>query len=230
MRKNISVLLFTLGILLTGCQITESDDPSQNETDEAESVQDQKEVEQKDTTNEEDNLDRQDDIAIDSSPTKVAEEVVQALKVKDMQTLSHYVHPTDGIRFSPYGYIDVENHQVLSSDQVAGLLNDTTVYIWGHFDGSGQPIEMTFEEYSARFVYDQDYAEAEQVSVNKRLGHGNTIDNTSDVYPHATTTEYHFTGFDPQFDGMDWKSLRIVLVKEEDQWFVVGIIHDEWTI
>jgi hypothetical protein len=65
---------------------------------------------------------------------------------------------------------------------------------------------MTFNDYFARFVYDQDYAAADEV------------------------IEFHFTGFDPQFEGMDWKSLRIVLVKKEDQWFVAGIIHDEWTI
>jgi hypothetical protein len=172
----------------------------------------------------------QKDTTTDSTPEKVAEEVVQALKAKDMKSLSQLVHPSDGIRFSPYGHVDVENHQVFTNDQVEGLFHDTTVFNWGHFDGSGEPIEMTFNDYFARFVYDQDYAAADEVAVNERLGHGNSIDNSSDVYPEATTIEFHFTGFDPQFEGMDWKSLRIVLVKKEDQWFVVGIIHDEWTI
>jgi hypothetical protein len=29
---------------------------------------------------------------------------------------------------------------------------------------------------------------------------------------------------------MDWCSLRLVLVDEGGHWWLVGIVHDEWTI
>lgn len=89
---------------------------------------------------------------------------------------------------------------------------------------------MTFAEYYRKFVYDQDYIHPEQTAVNHRIGQGNTIDNSRQVYPNATLVEYHLSGFDPQYQGMDWKSLRIVLEKDAGQWYVVGIIHDQWTI
>lgn len=104
------------------------------------------------------------------------------------------------------------------------------MYHWGAFDGSGEPIEMIFADYYKRFVYDHDYAQAEKTAVNQRLGQGNTLDNSREVYPGATIVEYHFSGFDPQYEGMDWRSLRIVLEEYDGQWYVVGIIHDEWTI
>ena len=32
------------------------------------------------------------------------------------------------------------------------------------------------------------------------------------------------------FDGMDWKSLRLVFQEKDNIWYLVGIIHDGWTI
>jgi hypothetical protein len=38
------------------------------------------------------------------------------------------------------------------------------------------------------------------------------------------------SGFDPEYEGMDWRSLRLVFEKKNDIWYLVGIIHDQWTI
>jgi hypothetical protein len=42
--------------------------------------------------------------------------------------------------------------------------------------------------------------------------------------------EYHFSGFVEDYGGMDWVSLRLVFIEEEGSWFLVGIVHDQWTI
>jgi len=42
--------------------------------------------------------------------------------------------------------------------------------------------------------------------------------------------EYHFPGFDKKYEGMDWASLRLVLIEAKDGWKLVGIVHDQWTI
>jgi hypothetical protein len=41
--------------------------------------------------------------------------------------------------------------------------------------------------------------------------------------------EYYFPGFDPQYGGMDWRSLRLVFSDHGGTWYLAGIIHDEWT-
>jgi hypothetical protein len=41
--------------------------------------------------------------------------------------------------------------------------------------------------------------------------------------------EYHFTGFEPDYGGLDWRSLRLVFMQDGDEWFLIGIVHDEWT-
>ncbi|KAF0193528.1 MAG: sporulation protein [Bacillota bacterium] len=71
---------------------------------------------------------------------------------QDFVSLSTYVHPSQGVRFSPYAYVDVENHLKFNAQDVADLLLDTTMHTWGAYDGSGFPIELSFADYYTRFV------------------------------------------------------------------------------
>jgi hypothetical protein len=158
-----------------------------------------------------------------------ADEAIWAIRDRDMTALAAWVHPVDGVRFSPYAYVNPSDLRFLP-DQLVDLLADPAVYLWGAFDGSGRPIELTFAAYYERFVYDHDFANAEQTSLNQRLGQGNSLDNSREFYPGAMVVEYHFSGFDPQYAGMDWRSLRLVFQQLEGAWYLVGVIHDEWTI
>jgi hypothetical protein len=158
-----------------------------------------------------------------------AAEVIGILKDQDMVILSQYIHPQMGLRFSPYAYVK-DTDQVFPADKISGLIADSTVYTWGVYDGSGEPIDLTFAYYYSKFVYDVDFANAPQVALNHRLGVGNSIDNSQEFYPGAMIVEYYFPGFDPQYAGMDWRSLRLVFMEENNIWYLVGIIHDQWTI
>ena len=157
-----------------------------------------------------------------------AAEVILLLKNQDMTGLAAYTHRVRGIRFSPYSAIQPDD-LVFFKDEIAGLMDDPTVYHWGIYDGSGLDMDLTFAGYFAEFVYDVDFASAPQVAVNQRLGQGNTIDNSAEVYPGEMIVEYHFPGFDPQYDGMDWRSLRLVFRYCQGNYDLIGIIHDEWT-
>lgn len=176
------------------------------------------------------NIGNRDDEQNNGDIKDIATKVINVIKDKDMERLSEFVHPEDGVRFSPYGYVDVENDLVFAASDVRKLLSDSTLYAWGSYDGTGDPIELTFEDYYKKFIYDVDFANAEQIGYNEILGHGNTLENSAEVYKDSTIVEYHFPGFDPQYEGLDWRSLRIVFEKVNDTWYLVGIIHDEWTI
>jgi hypothetical protein len=155
--------------------------------------------------------------------------VINALKDKDMNKLSQYVHPQEGLHFSPYATVK-ETDQIFTVEQVTTLMDDPTVYLWGNYDGSGEPINLTFSDYYSKFVYDEDFANAPQIAFNHRLGTGNSIDNAFEYYQSSMVVEFYFPGFDPQYAGMDWRSLRLVFMQEGSDWFLVGIIHDQWTI
>ena len=156
----------------------------------------------------------------------MADQVVLAFKERKLIAMAVMVHP-DGLRFSPYAFVTPED-KVFRVVELPDLLEDPQIYQWGAFAGSGEPIEMTFAEYYDEFVYDVDFATAPQVSINERMGTG-TIDNTAEFYPGSIVVEYHFPGFDEQYQGMDWRSLRLVFVDYMGRWVLAGVIHDEWT-
>jgi len=156
--------------------------------------------------------------------------VLKAIKNYDIDKLADAVHPDKGVRFSPYGYVDVENNLVFTAEEVKKLADDPKKYLWGYYDGSGEPISLSFSDYHKKFIYDVDFVNAEEIGYNKTLGHGNSLNNSFEVYKNSIIVEYYFSGFDPQYEGMDWRSLRLVFEKKNDIWYLVGIIHDQWTI
>ena len=158
-----------------------------------------------------------------------AELVINALAEKDMAFLVNFVHPGRGLRFSPYAFVR-EEHQVFMPIELPALVSSVEVYTWGAYDGTGDPIELNFDDYYQEFVYSSDFANPEQMGVDERIGQGNSINNIDEFYQGSSFVEYHFSGFEEQYDGMDWESLRLVFVEEDGAWWLVGIVHDEWTI
>ena len=156
-------------------------------------------------------------------------EILSALKAGDYAALSAYVHPEYGVRFTPYSTVQPESDLCLSAAQVAGLAGDPTRYLWGTYSGSGAPIRMTGADYFARFVFNADYTQAAVIGVDTVVETGNALENVSERYPGCRFVEYHFPGLDPDNEGFDWCSLKLVLTPWEDQWRLVGLIHSEWT-
>jgi hypothetical protein len=146
-----------------------------------------------------------------------------------MEVLAGMAH-TEGIRFSPYTHVDPDKDIVLTPDELRNAMEMKEPRVWGNFDGSGEPIRLSFDDYYNQFVFDHDYTMADEVSMNRVIGQGNTKNNIQEIYPGAYVVEYHFDGFDPKVEGMDWTSLRVVFVQEQEDWRLRAIVHDQWTI
>jgi hypothetical protein len=157
-----------------------------------------------------------------------ADEVIMALKTRAMDKLAGYVDPNQGVRFSPYAHVQ-EGDRVYPAGSLAKAMNDTRKDLCGAYDGSGLPIELTFNDYYTKFVYDKDFAAAPQVGYNQSLSQGNILANSQEFYPGSIVVEYYFPEFDPQYSGMDWESLRLVFQQQDGTWFLVGIVHSQWT-
>ncbi len=158
-----------------------------------------------------------------------SKKVVAALKNKNMKTLATFVHPAKGVRFSPYGYINAESDLVFKRSQIPSLMLTRRTYVWGAADGSGDDINLGFPAYFNKFVYDKDFARAPKIVYNSVAKQGNTIVNITEAYKNAKFVEYHFAGT-KKYDGMDWRSLRLVFEKSGSNWYLIGISHDQWTI
>lgn len=153
--------------------------------------------------------------------------VVTALAQRDMAMLARLVHPDKGLRLSPYACVELETDLRFQARRLSTLMADREPHIWGSADGSGKPIHLRFSDYFAAYVYDRDFVRAPDVAYNTTIGGGNTGNNLAEAYPRALFVEYHFPASAAEFD---WSSLRLVFEPKGGVWFLVGIVHDQWTI
>lgn len=156
--------------------------------------------------------------------------VAGAFAARDFERLAGLVHPEVGVRFSPYAYVAPEHVTLTRDDLLEAAQGGVLTRTWGSYDGTGDPIELGLREYVDRYVYDAPYLAEGAMAIDRRQGHGNSLDNAADVYPGASIVEYHVPGRDPRYGGMDWRSLRLAFEDRGGRWYLVGVVHDEWTI
>lgn len=162
---------------------------------------------------------------------QVAKQVVEAFKAQDGKRLASLVHPEKGVRFSPGAYVDIASDIVFSRAQIETFWTDKKTYTWGFADGTGDPINMTPSQYCSRYIMNRDFLNPSSINVNSDQAAGNTNNNAASVYPNGTRVEYYIkptTGEDQA--ELDWTALRLVFERRGESWFLVGVIHDEWTI
>lgn len=175
-------------------------------------------------------------IVLDEKQTAAA--VLEALMEQDMNALAPHMHPTKGTRFTAATHVrtapdayGTPADEKLFGDTLAAAYASTQSRTWGIEDGSGNPIDLTVAQYFDKYVANHDFRTATDIRWDHVQDRGNTIDNASTVYPGAKIVEYHFPGFDAQYGGMDWASLRLVLEQDGStkKWNLIGVIHDHWT-
>lgn len=171
-------------------------------------------------------------VSNDSLVALESKAILRLLKEKAWSEIAAHIHPSSGLRISAYGFIDVDGDQLFSREEFKEMvkedLNDTR--FWGWYDGSGDSIQLSFPEYADRFIYNADFLNAEQTVLNRFVGSGNSQNNLLVVYENLPFTESYFSGFDPQYDGMDWCCLRLVFEFDNGKPYLVAIVHDQWTI
>ncbi|MBI5540650.1 MAG: hypothetical protein HY951_11365 [Bacteroidia bacterium] len=166
----------------------------------------------------------------DSIILELTIQVLTSIKNNNFNSFAKFIHPALGVRFSPYAFIDTIKDVKLSSSEFADLVKKQNAINWGSYDGSGDIISLNINEYFKKFVYSADFLNAEKKELNKIICTGNTINNIDSVYKNCDFTENHFSGIDKKFEGIDWCSLRLVYKKYNDNYYLVGVIHDQWTI
>lgn len=153
--------------------------------------------------------------------------VIMALKNRQMNQLSQFVHPQNGLRFSPYVFVS-RRDLVFSRAQIRHLGNSSTTRHWGEYDGTGNPIRLTWREYFQTFVYNRDFAASSEIRYNVVTKRGNTINNLHPFYPGSIVVEYYTPG-SKTYSGLDWQGLWLVFQPRHATWYLVGIAHDQWT-
>lgn len=165
------------------------------------------------------------------SAEETARNIVAIIAARDIDALAELIEPGRGLTFSPYGYVEPTGVVILRPTEFVQAWVTNKNFIWGRFDGSGEPIALPIRDYFERFVYDAEFDAAPVVAVDRVVGRGNTRPNHAEAFPNATVVEFHVPGTDPEYGGMDWSSLRCVLVpRRGGGWWLIGLVHDQWTI
>lgn len=164
--------------------------------------------------------------ARDSSFVELGEEVLIALEDKDYKKLSSFVHPRSGVLFSAHAFVDTTDNTRLSAAQLADPAMLSRKVNWGAFEPNDT---ITIGAYFNKFVYDVDFLNAEIKSVNSFHSRGTDLNNIKEAFPGTDIVEFYFPGFDPKYEGMDFRGLRLVFKTENNKRYLVGIVHDQWT-
>ena len=161
---------------------------------------------------------------------QISNSILRCLKNRDLACLSAFVHPGKGLRFSAYAFIDTATDRVFSKPELGALDKNGKKFNWGPEDAGEGNIILSVGNYIDKFVYDVDFINAKEKTLNRSNAHGTMINNMDSVYHGADFTEFYFPGFDPKMEGMDWRALRLVFEKLNGKYYLVGLVHDQWTI
>ena len=168
------------------------------------------------------------DDAADADMTILAYTVLANIRDEDFLALSRVVHPDLGLVLSPCATIDLTTDRRFSSEQVAALGTDTSTYVWGVYNGSGEPIEMTVSEYFDKFVPAAYHLNAAVIGVNQIIKSGNALENIFDVFPGVQFVDFHIPG-EEQNEEFGWSSLRLGFEEYEGSLWLITIVYSTWT-
>lgn len=155
--------------------------------------------------------------------------VIKAIDNHNYQMLSEYAHPEKGIVFTPFSYIDYDENLVFMPEQIMNFNSNVEIYNWGYYDQSPNLIKMNIEEYFNSFVYDNKYLNSTQIGINTFVRTGNSIENITDVFPDCIFVDFYDSG-SKDYGGLDWSSLKIVMVKYDGSFKVVALVHSSYTL
>jgi len=167
------------------------------------------------------------DEAESANMTMLAYRVLEYLKDDDFTALSYVVHPDYGLVFSPNATINLSTDRRFSVEQTAALGNDNYSYVWGVYNESGEPIELTPAEYLDKFVSAADFYNAPVIGINHIIRSGNALENITEVFPEVQFIDFHIPGSEAA-DDLDWRSLRLGFEAYNGYFRLIAIVYSTW--
>ena len=165
------------------------------------------------------------------SMLELTHEILTLAAAKDYATLATQIHPTLGIRFSPYTYVDKAEHKHFTADEFREQVTKGAQkkVLWGTSDPLGEPIKLTVEGYFKEFAYDKNYLQEGRMGYNATIGRSTIVNNIQETYPEAIFVEAYWVPQDEEKAPYEWGSIRLVYEKYQDQYYLVAWVHDAWS-
>jgi len=155
---------------------------------------------------------------------------LRAIQQRDYSALAAWVHPERGVTFTPYSTVNADSDLNFTASQVKKFAGDTNRYVWGAIPGTGELIQMTPEEFVSKYIFGADYTQASKIGIDKINISGNALENVTEVYSDCRFVEFTFPAVEAGGQGQDWNSLKLVFAPSETKWYLVALIHSQWTV
>ena len=144
--------------------------------------------------------------------------VLKALKFKNIQLLSNYVHPKKGITISPFSYI-LSSDITIKKRNIIKEYTSNKIRKWGNTKDS-VAITLSFKEYLDTYIYSHDFDNYDKLLYNQDNNKlQNIISNINNHYPNSIKVEYLLN------DQEEWNSLKLIYEKYKKKWYLTGIIN-----
>lgn len=158
-----------------------------------------------------------------------ADTVLAALKSADFRALSGQMCSGSRLTYSPYARnLSTLPRISFARPDVAAFGSSRKKYVWGAYDGSGDPIRLTPREYHKEFVYDVDYqsASAKTHLDRKAFDADKDLAALAKAYPAAEIVTYKFAGTSDA-SYKDARGLILVFEQRAGNWCLRAVAHDE---
>ncbi len=159
---------------------------------------------------------------------QVSDEIILAFKAKNWDKVAAYFHPQKCVIFSPYSYINTEENACLTASEFLKLAHSGQLTEWGIQDGTGDTIRLSLDHYVQRYVYDKPYDTLKESSLNNYVHYGSSLDNLNEIFNKVDVVEYYIPGTE-EYANIDWRQLKLVFEVFDNKYYLVGIVHNEWT-
>ena len=155
--------------------------------------------------------------------------IQRALANNDFTRITDDIHPTRGVRFSMYAYVHLNKDKVFTREQFAQYLNQSKVrFTWGDLDGTGELLIVPLSVYLDTWI-DAKKFDTARITANTFESRGNMINNVNEAYPKSDVVDFYYKGSD-EYDGIDWRGMRLVFDDYQGKRYLVGIVNDRWTV
>lgn len=158
---------------------------------------------------------------------------ITAIYKNDFIGLEELISPNKGLIISTTPYINKPNYITLSIANFQKFSkggDSSTVFKWGTYDATGEPIYMTYQQFYKRFLCPINYlGKVIKISYNNIPTRSTASNNYKTIFPKAKFVEYYFPGT-KKSANMDWHSLILVFEQVSNKLYLSSIIIDFWRI
>ncbi len=155
----------------------------------------------------------------------IAYKALFALSSLELNTLSEYVLEDSGLTISSYRGGKYNFKKTFLKNYIK---TDKTIYHFGAYDGSGEDIDLTLNDYIQKCVFTADFLNTKPIDIIKAIQSGKTFisneyDNILIEYPNCFIKSFHCA-----ID--EWKILDIIFIQYNEKWYIAEIRQRCWTI